>query len=225
MLIVLVCTEGEVSEPAYIKALKSTYSGQAPSAKLAAVEILPLPLGGNQGHVKLIETANEKVSQAETDQESILSLMEEYDDTECEKWLICDYDDMDKHGVEIDELRQKAEESGYHLVINKPNFEAFVLMHFISVDKIAKLDPKSYKGEINRQVDLLNTKNLEKGFTKTMLTPPYAKKKYHAETFFGSLLPQNIELINEVLLHKPEYDKTCFSEMPTIIARLKDIYS
>lgn len=220
MLFILVCTEGNVSEPSYLEALSSALGGQAPHKTGAALETIILPLGGNHGHNKIIQKAEEAIAKKEGDQNSILSLKGE-DDT-CEKWLLCDYDDMEEHGANIDALRQEAEKAGYTLIVSKPNFETFVLMHFLEPSEIAKIKPKDYVSVINSKVAELNKLNEAKGYSDSMKIPPYSKKKYAAPKFFGLLLG-DMELVEAVLSRNVDLSCNCYSEMPKMIQRLKEL--
>lgn len=227
MLILLVCTEGEVSEPAYIEALKSQLGGQMPRGKTSQVEILPIPLGGNHGHKKLIERAQKAINDAIKDQDSILYIANEIDeDVTIERWLICDYDEMDNRRIDIKQLRRQARQEGFNLVVSKPRFEVFVLLHFLDIDEVAKIDPSNLNGAINREVEKLNKLNVKTkaNVSEVILIPKkYGKKKYQAQTFFGKMLNLNPELIDKALQHSPDYRSHYFSDMPELIKRIRSV--
>ena len=222
MLFVIVCTEGAVSEPECLNALLDSIKGQAPLGGNKFVEVLPVPLGGNQGHVKLIERAEGQIERLRKDPESLLSITESGD--EYDKWLVCDYDNMDESGVEFDKFKEAVAISGYTLIVNKPNFEYFVLCLIAGVDIANKTRHANYFKKINEHVGLLNIKNKsEKGFTDSMTIPPYSKKKYEARAFFSKLLQFNPELLQSLAEKAP--NSSDFTDMPKLIRTLKSIYS
>lgn len=116
MLYFLIAVEGE-SEKGPIKALVRKLAAQA-SNSYGRVEIVPISVGGNHGYRRLVEVATNSVNNYLTDPGNCY----EKDDV-VEKWLVCDYDDMDKMGVTRDEFKNMAEAEGFSLVISKPRFE------------------------------------------------------------------------------------------------------
>lgn len=224
MIFVLICTEGQVSEPSYLRTLSDVVSGQRPTSISTNVEILPIPLGGNQGHVKLVKAANTAIEVHCKKQDSILSIADDNDSIE--RWLIVDYDDMDSHNIDISSLRQEAQDNGYTLVVNKPNFEFFVLAHFLEPNAIATIRPNRYISNIDTHTTRLNNTNRRgRGFTRAMFMPPYSKNKHAANKFFGLLLHYHPELIERMKNFEVNIDETRYTEMPLIINRIIDIYS
>lgn len=222
MLFVLVCTEGEVSEPACIDELHRSLKTQRPQSGDVFVEILTIPLGGNQGHRKIIDKAERQIAITAQDPERLLSLAQ--DEDEQVKWLICDHDKMDEAGVDIQEFRQQVEAAGFTLVMNKPNFEFFVVALLVGIEAAQMLKPKEYADVIQREIESLNERNRsEKGFGDAMMIPPYSKKKYVSVDFFAKLLSYHPELLHS--LPEVEIDNnTNFTEMPRLINALKKIY-
>ncbi|MCL2371565.1 RloB family protein [Candidatus Saccharibacteria bacterium] len=220
MLFVLICTEGEVSEPAYINALKAAIIAQAPQ-NAGQVEVEALDLQGNQGHTALISRANEKVADYTDIEDSYIG-----EGDTVEKWIICDYDKMHERGVSIEDLRQDARDAGFELIINRPNFELFILLHFMSIDEAVGIRPSQYETIINQKTDELNSRNLvEKvGFTSAMNAPTYSKNRYHARTYFGQLMSRNPELIDLVASIECDTAWNAYSEMPKIVVRIKEIF-
>jgi hypothetical protein len=212
MLFVLICTEGRVSEPQYIKAYCRATEGQ--SAARRRVEVVPLSTEGNQGHAELINKANEVLSAFIANPENCI---EESDAVE--KWLVCDFDDMQ---INMGELRRQAEENAYSLVINKPNFEYFVMSHFYSPAEIASVNKRDFAQKINAKVAKLNKQDWVTEVTKL---PPYSKKEHHAADFFGKLLSYGgDEMIERVRSISMSENGGNFTEMPKLIARIDEIY-
>lgn len=222
MIFVLICTEGKVSEPAYLKALSSTLSGQAPRNISTNVEVLPIPLGGNHGHKKLISIADAVVERHSKNENSLLSLVTVEDTVE--KWIIVDHDDMEKHGISVDELRRVAQEAGYTLIINKPKFEFFVLASLSDCAAAAAVDKSQYTAQINMHVKSLNEQDIQKGFTKDMLMPKYTKKRFPAEKLFSMMLANHPELIDAALALDVDPTADCYTEMPIIMRRIVNLY-
>lgn len=216
----LICTEGVVSEPALIQALKSTTVGQAPVSISSNVEILPLPLGGNHGHAKLVEVANKVV--AEYSKDGVITLAG--DDDTIEKWIIVDHDDMEKHGVSPSELREEAKKAGFTLVISKPNFEFFVLATLSDLETAKATNKDQFESKINSRIEALNEINKKKGFGKEMLLPKYSKKKYPSEKLFGLLLNHHPELVEKMTSLKIETTAEKYSEMSRVIKRIIKLY-
>jgi hypothetical protein len=226
VLFVLICTEGDNSEPECLVALDASLkNGQVPQEVVRFVEVLPIPLGGNQGHTKLVEKANEQVKIMEMDPDSLLHLALAEVEAECDKWIVCDYDALDESKITLDELRDQASKAGYRLVVNKPKFEYFVLCLLIGTDAASKVEPGRYFVEINKQVDVLNERNkTEKGFTDAMNIPHYSKKKYVTREFFGKLFSHNIELLDN-LPDENSDEGDQFTEMSRLINAIQSLYS
>lgn len=105
MLYLAVCTEGENSEPAFIRELDRVLDGQSTNQGDTSVAVIPVPLNGVHGHNKIIEAANAALDidlQKKTD--GPLSDFSSVDILE--RWLICDYDYMEKHGVIFEEFKK-----------------------------------------------------------------------------------------------------------------------
>jgi hypothetical protein len=226
MLFILICTEGDNSEPECLTALDTSLkNGQVPQEVIKFVEVLPIPLGGNQGHVKLVAKANKQVGIMENDPDSLLHLALSENEAECDKWIVCDYDALDDADITLEELRQQASKAGYKLVVNKPKFEYFVLCLLIGNDLACKIEPGHYSTEINKQIDALNDRNKnEKGFTDFMDIPHYSKKKYITREFFGKLFSYNIELLDNLPDNHLEDDDQ-FTEMLDLIKAIRSLYS
>lgn len=225
MLVVAICTEGDNSEPAYIKALKLVFSGTAPQLDDIGLQIVSVPLHGNQGHKKILEKADKAIEAEKTNTDpkapSILSLVEAED--EVEKWIICDFDKMNLAGVDIARLRSDAKVAGYELVVTRPNFEFFILLHFISFDEAVKIKPANYETKLNELiVQYNNSMGFNSPLKQGLRLPKYSKKKYIAPDLFCKLL--NGDLLERVA--NIPFDETSekFSEMPRVICRIREIY-
>lgn len=223
MQFILICTEGKVTEPECIKALDITFKGQVPQQNGLFVEVIPVPVGGNQGHVKLIQKSNEKVNELILDDDQPISFAEPGD--EIDKWLVCDYDELDKSGINLEGLRKEALDNGYKLIVSKPNFEFFVLSILVGVAEARKVNPVNYKDAIDDAIKHLNARNAEeKNFSDAMMIPKYSKNRRKAEMFFSQLFIRNPDLAH-ALAEIVEIDyKGNFSEVPTLVAALRSAY-
>ena len=208
MICLVICTEGDSSEPAAIEEFSITKT---------------VPLGGNQGHKRLFEAADKKIAELRRpDSDSILSLATDSD--VIEKWVICDYDVMDENGISEQEFRNLAREMDYHVAINKPNFEFFVLALLTNLEVARNTKPKDYAKEIDKAVKQINKQNIkEKGFSDTMIIPPYSKNKYAAVRFFGNIFNYNPELIKKFFEHNPQNSGGYYTEMDRMLKRITEV--
>lgn len=222
MLYLAICTEGENSEPVFIKELDRIFSGQSINQSGASVAVVSVPLSGVHGHNKIIEAANAALDLGlQKKMDGPLSDFSTGDDLE--RWLICDYDYMESHGVILEEFKMMVSESGYNLVINRPNFEFFVLTLLAGVEAAVAESPSNYENAINAAAKAINTSNIEKGFSDGMMIPKYSKKHYAVPVFFGKLFDYNRELID--VFCKIEFDDSSerFSDMSKIINRIREL--
>lgn len=222
MLYLAICTEGENSEPAFIKELDRIFSGQSINQSGASVVVVPVPLNGVHGHNKIIEAANTVLDlglQKKTD--GPLSDFSTGDDLE--RWLICDYDYMESHGVVLEEFKKMVHESGYNLVINRPNFEFFVLALLAGPETAVAELPSNYENAIDVAAKAINISNTKKGFSDGMMIPKYSKKHYAVPIFFGKLFDFNRELIDDFCKIEFDYSSNRFSDMAKIINRIKEL--
>lgn len=220
MFVIVVCTEGENSEPNYIKALNAVLFGTAARINFNT-EVVLIPLGGNQGHSKIFEKADREIAEHSRKGGNILSAIEPSDDVKIEKWLIVDYDKMEKNDISEPEFRKKAVEFGYNLIINKPNFEFFILCHFLSVGEAIKVAPKDLKKKINELIEAYNNKN---GFNvqekSALRLPKYRKDRNTSNDLFWKLLDQNPGLIGKLANDIGGFTADRYSEMHKIIKRM-----
>lgn len=222
MIFMLICTEGDVSEPAYIRAASKTLGSQVPRSVSTNIEVLPISLGGNQGHTELIAAADKAIEKYSAD--SVLSIAG--DEDTIEKWIIVDYDDMDKHGVNPTDLRQEAKNAGYALIISKPNFEFFVLASLTDTARASAVGKNQIVTEIELCIKSLNEiDSNQKGFSKEMLMPAsYSKKTHVAEKLFSCMLLNHPELIANAAMLYVDIDAEHYTEMPEIVKRLMQLY-
>lgn len=221
MIVLAVCTEGENSEPNYIEALKSVLFGTTPGGN-TAVEVVTVPLNGNHGFKKIFKKAEAELELKTQDSRNILSVLGE--DDEMEKWLIIDYDKMHKYGVSEEWLRGEAVKNEYALAINRPNFEFFVLAHFMPVTEAARVATKNLKDAIN---DKISDYNSRRGFDKdefsALRLPKYSKGSFQSKDLFWKLLDQNIDLLDVFDEGRCYCDSEHYTEMWKIIERIKGL--
>lgn len=225
MLFVLICTEGEVSEPVCIDAFLTSISTQSPRSGDEFAEVIPVPLKSNHGFKVLVDRANKAIEKLENDKDSLLHLATVEGEATKEKWLVCDYDQMDELNISFDDFAKAVKDSGYELVMNKPNFEYFVLAILAGWDVANKTNKSNFVGEINRSIDKLNAENKRtKGFSDALMIPHYDKSRRVAEKFFGMLFSYNQELLLNLMAQDVPDNERC-SDMPTLIERLRRLYS
>ena len=225
MIIIAICTEGESSEPNYLGAYRKTIFGTTPNLK-ARFEINPNPLSGNQGHSEAIfKKAEVELQKAKNDKENLLSITSEED--RIEKWLIVDYDRMEKHGVKETEFRRLAEENGYNIIINRPNFEFFVLCHFIPVEEAKEIKNEEIKIQINEEIKKYNKSHgYSTNNNQALKLPLYSKKRYVSKDLFDKLMAENIKLLKMIEKKGFTYgDKNHYSEMYKLFNRINNLES
>lgn len=222
MLYLAVCTEGENSEPAFIRELDRVLDGQSTNQGDTSVAVIPVPLNGVHGHNKIIEAANAALDidlQKKTDG----PLSDFSNEDILERWLICDYDYMEKHGVIFEEFKKMIHEAGYSLVINRPNFEFFVLTLLAGLETAIAESPSNYMNAINIAAKDINASNTKKGFSDGMMIPKYSKRCYAIPIFFGKLFDYNRELIDKFCKIRFDDSSKRFSDMSKIINRIKEL--
>lgn len=222
MLYLVICTEGENSEPAFIGELDRIFSGQSVNQSSTSVTVVPVPLNGVHGHSKIIEAANEALDLG-PQKRTNGPLSDFADGDNLERWLICDYDYMKKHGVILEEFEKMVCEAGYNLIVNRPNFEFFVLALLVGQDAAIVESPSNYENAINIATKAINASNAEKGFSDGMMIPKYSKRRYAVPTFFGKLLDYNQELISEFCKIKFDNASEHFTDMAKIINRIREL--
>ncbi len=195
--------------------------GQAPANLSRNIEVLPLPLGGNHGHARLVATANEVVATYSRD--GVISLAG--DEDVIERWIVVDHDDMEKYGVTPEQLREEAQSAGFTLIINKPNFEFFVLAVLSDLDTALTTSKEQFKSKINTLIKSLNESDeSQKGFSKEMFMPKYSKKRHVAEKLFGRMLGYHPELIEKMNSLEVNTRAEKYSEMPRVTQRITELY-
>lgn len=110
---VLICCEGEVTEPSYLKGLKNELR-----IRLCRIEVVPS--GSNPKTIvdHAVEKKREAARRARLEKDENLR----YD----EVWCVFD---VDSH-AHIPEAKQKAAANGVQLAISNPCFELWLLLHF-----------------------------------------------------------------------------------------------
>jgi len=208
---IVLVVEGEVCELCFFEAYKDFFVGQT----VTKFEIVTISTKGNQGHQHFFEVANKTIEEVRRDPDSYLSLCEDKDSIE--KWAICDYDKMEKHGISLQEFSDLASYYDYNLVINKPNFEFFILALLIGVDKTYKIKPKDYEKEINCAVDALND-SCHLGLTH------YSKHEKPCQAFFFNLIFRKPSLIRSFSLDRQKaiiFEE--YTQMSMLLRRLDEL--
>lgn len=140
--VVLICCEGEETEPRYFEAVKRQY--RIPQGTVS-VKVL----GGQGQHERLIDNSiaqrNELANKLKVGVDEI------------EIWAVCDKDNM---SCTYDELLRYATKVGVNLAFCNPSFEIYLLQHF----------GYSASNETGRALSALLTKKLGKKYDKTDLS-------------------------------------------------------
>jgi hypothetical protein len=220
MQFILIFTEGANTEPEYIKAFDIAIRGidATLGQEIYRPEIIPLTLDGNQGHMKIVEKSKEKFEEWKYKEDSTYEYFEEDEDS-IKKFIVCDYDRMHKNGIRIDELRHMADSEGYTLILTKPAFEYFLLLHFITEEDAIKIKPGEMESEINNQIKLLN-ENLP------FPIGGYSKHEHSTLNCFSDLFTNRPVVIGRIISVGDgdgdgyEY----FTEMPVLLKYIKDSY-
>jgi hypothetical protein len=217
MLFVLICTEGKNSEPICVDSITAVLREGSPTIVAGKTETVPIPLGGTHGYTRLLEIADRKVDEYIKNPENLVEPSDEV-----QKWLICDYDDIERSNITIEKFREAGATAGYEVVINKPNFEYFVLSLFIAPEEIVGIDKTNYKQKIDASITELN-KQLGTEYSGLKI-PPYSKKKYVVQELFGKLFHQHPELIDSIVNMAVDTTASHYTEMPKLVKKLKEIY-
>ena len=211
--------EGE-TEKGLIEAFLRTRVGQSPE-KYGAIEVVPIPAGGNQGYAKLVEVAEQK------SKDYLLNPDNCYSDTDddVEKWLVFDYDDIEGKRITLEELKADAENLGFSCVVSRPNIEFFVLALFKGMDFAKKINRENYKQEINKEIDSLNKKDAtEKAwFNNSIKIPAYGKRIYQCRNCLLALFAFHPELVDKILQSKINTIDDEYSQLPMLLKRIMEV--
>ncbi len=212
MKFVIIVTEGEVSEPCVIDGLVKYFRSQAPQV-YAHLEVITVPLGGNQGYKELSRRASEKIWE-------LVSKYDMYgDEDEIVKVLVCDYDNMDECGVKVEELRKEMEEWGYMLCVTRPKFEYFVARLFFSKGELAKVNAEGLMGKIQEGIDKYN-----EGREAAIRIPAYGKKRGEAERCLGMMFNLDPGFVDKACEMEDESDGEQYTELPRLVRMLKELF-
>ena len=215
----LAVVEGE-TEKGLIEAFLRTKVGQSPE-KYGAIEVVPIPAGGNQGYTKLVEVAEQKIN------EYLLNPDNCYCDTDddVEKWLVFDYDDIDNKRITLEELEDDAKKLGFSCVVSRPNIEFFILALLKGIDFTKKINPENYKQEINREIDSLNKKDAtEKTWLNNSIKiPAYDKGIYQCRNCLLALFAFHPELVDKILQSKINTAENKYSQLPILLKRIMEV--
>ena len=218
MLYLLIAVEGE-SERGLISALVKKLAAQAP-IRYGKIEVVPISVGGNHGYKRLVEIAENSINAYIANPDHCF---ESGDDIE--KWLVCDYDDMDNKGITRSELLEKANKKGFELIISKPNFEFFILATLSSFEHATKVDPSHYIFEINQQIKQINEKNIKEKpwITDSMRIPKYGKRTQQCENCLGVIFSFYPDLLERMREERDSDEGDKYSEMPRLIKRIYEL--
>lgn len=212
MKFVVIVTEGEVSEPCALDGLVKFFRSQAPQA-YAHLEVITVPLGGNQGYKELSRLAGEKVAE----------LVSKYDmhgeDDEIIRVLVCDYDDMDECGVKVGELREEMEGWGYMLCVTRPKFEYFVARLFFSEEELVNVNAEALAGKIQEGIDKYN-----EGREEAIRIPAYGKRRGEAERCLGTIFNLDPSFVDKACEIDDRPNGKQYTELPKLVRMLRELF-
>lgn len=210
MEIVIVCTEGESTETAMINAVTDYF--QAQTATNVKAQVIPLSTEGNQGHVHLVEKANQAVN------DYIRSLPESEEIRIREKYLMCDYDKMNEHGIALENLRRKCDDNEFALIVSNPDIEYFVARHFFDAEELTEVTagPKMIE-KINEGIKEYNSRA-----DTFMKLPKYGKRKKMANDFFSALYNYDPTFLDIAKNISTVASNGRYTEVPVLLAELYD---
>ena len=219
MLYLLVAVEGE-SEKGLIDALVRKLAAQAPIS-YGKIEVVPISVGGNHGYTRLVEVAEASITTYISNPDHCYTPTED----EIEKWLVCDYDDMDEKDITRSELSEIADRQGFSLIISKPNFEFFLLATLSSYEFAATIDPTNYIYEINRQIDIINERDrkVNPWITDFMQIPKYGKRRHQSELCFTRIFDYHPDILDKILNEIGSENNSHYSEMPRLVNRIYNL--
>jgi RloB-like protein len=146
---ILVVCEGRVTEPGYLRALRSEH-------RTPLVEIEIDSRGGTPK--TLVERAAERKRQAEREAKSQRDDFLRYD----EVWCVFDVDEHPK----LADARQQARAHGIHLAVSNPCFELWALLHFQA--QTAHVERQTVRSRLKRHLP-----GYDKELPFTALRPHY----------------------------------------------------
>lgn len=212
MKFVFICTEGESSEPSGISAIVSNFRSQVPEA-YKTLEVLPIPLGGNHGYKNLVSLCIEQV-RAKMDEFEYDAIFDE-----CYKFIVCDYDNIDASGIDLQELRDSAETVGFKLLITRPKFEYFVARHFFSEDELLSVNSAALNGKIQQGIEKYNAKK-----PTYLHIPSYGKNKTASKNCLGALYNFDPSFIDIACSIEANINSGQYTELPELIKFLRDLF-
>lgn len=211
MKFIAICTEGDNSEPSGVQGAVGFFRSQAPNI-YKKLEIVPIGLGGNQGYEHLVEKAEQCVNE-----ELIAPGFIDQDKDELEKLLVCDYDDIEKSHITIDELRAKAKNFGYKIFISRPNFEYFVARLFFTEQELSLVEDLEEK--INEGIREYNA-----GRPVEFQVPQYSKKKFVARDCLSGLFNYDPTFVGRACSIGVDSSKDRYTELPELFCYLRELF-
>ena len=209
MICVLACVEGESTEPNIVDGIVRFLRSQRPLDAYGKVEIVPLSLGGNHGHRALVERAIEKANE----------YLEEYEimapSDEIRKYLVVDYDKLDKHGVDFTQFRDDVISSGFIPIVTRPKIEYFIARLFYDEEdliglSVAKIDEKVEEG----------IKRFNEGKDAVCTIPPYSKQKPAAERCLQTIFNLDPAFLERARNIEAKSSGEYFTELPILIEEM-----
>lgn len=210
---VLICTEGNSSEPGAIESFVRCLRGQAPATLYGRVEVRSLLLEGNHGYTKLVEAAEAEVEQYIKEWEI------ETPDDEIERFLVCDYDNIDETKTTLEALRESAATKGFRLIVTRPKFEYFIARHFFTEEELSSVSPAALAGKIKEGID-----NYNSGKADFLHIPPYSKKRSAAQRCLGALYNFDPSFMDVACNINVNTSREQFTEFPKLLLHLKKLF-
>lgn len=215
MRYIIAGVEGSVSEIAVISSTLIALRQQSPRG-YRHLEVVPLPLKGNHGHGQAL------VNRFSTEVENYINnpdnCVEETD--EISKRLVCDYDDMDSHGINEASFRSSICNIGALPIISKPCFEYFPARLLFNKDELDHLlDSGLHLNDIIRRgIDRYN-KTQTASYLKLDM---YTKNNYRAKNWFWKLFDLNPMYLEKAKNMETDTNMKYYTEVPKLIKEISD---
>jgi hypothetical protein len=207
--VLVLFTEGESTEPKFLKEYISYISNYQPFSNMLPQPIV-IPIEGNAHNIKEV---TKKCKELLSNNKEALEIAEVFgnDGIEYIKYLIVDYDSTTDEQYE--NLIKDCAQYNYELIVSKPNIEYFILAMLTSVENANNYKKPDYSAQINESVPALPINKI-----------PYDKNNFIAEKFFNSLFIYKPSILKNAT--ELQFDKTNdnWSDIPKLLNDLSDLY-
>ena len=223
MELILICTEGESSEPAciteYIRSIDLSFNG----SKLG-IRVEVLPIGGTCGYIHMVEHANKTVLEYVNNEENfvdeelrniVLGKAQNSDDFKVTKFAVFDTDKLSESKITLESLKEEFQGAGFIPLANHPNIEGMATLLFSDADQLQGLDPTNIKATLRDKARIYVEA------CGGLALPEYSKKSYVAKNWFSSVFNYDPELRDRALELPSDPIMDYYSEMSVLFSYLR----